>query len=52
MRQPPKPEWLDESPRPGAPFFSYNALMFVFQLALGIGFWYFFSWFFRLIGLI
>jgi hypothetical protein len=36
MRQPPRPDWLDVPPTPGAPFFGYNALPWAIQLLLAL----------------
>lgn len=44
MRQPPKPEWLDEAPAKGSPFFAYNALPFLIQSAIGIAAYAFLKW--------
>jgi hypothetical protein len=48
MRQPPRPEWLDEPSMKGAPVFGYNAVpwitQFVFFMVLGFAVYTFFKW--------
>lgn len=44
MRQPPKPDWLDNSSRKREPFFGYNAIPFAIQFVAGILLFAFFKW--------